>query len=174
MTTRTYNVLFLCKGNSARSIIAEAYLNSKNSHLRGFSAGASPLGRIHPLALQVVRDLGVATDGLRSKNWSEFTQAGAPLMDLVINLCDEPAGEKCPVLPGEPVTAQWAIPDPSAASGVGWEQTRAFVTAAGYLRRRIDILLNFRMEMLDKLAVARLNAIGEWHKQDHRDALSPR
>lgn len=159
--TRTYNVLFLCKGNSARSIIAEAYLNSHHAHLNGFSAGAEPRGYIHPLALAVLQNVNLPADGLRSKSWDEFASPASPVMDLIINLCDERSGEECPGWPGQPVTAHWGIPDPAAVEGPEFVQRQAFFTTLGYLRRRIDILLNFRMKHLDKIAIKRLDAIGE-------------
>lgn len=161
MPGRTYNVLFLCKGNSARSIIAEAYLNSQApSHLHAFSAGAQPRGHIHPLALDVLRNLEIPTGLLRSKSWDEFARPGAPIMDLIINLYDEPAGEECPAWPGQPVTAHWGIPDPAAVQGTELEQRAAFAETVRYLRRRIDILLNFPMDKLDKIAIKRLDDIG--------------
>lgn len=174
MTRRIYNVLFLCKGNSARSVLAEAYLNSRMAHLRGFSAGAAPSGEIHPGALRALNDWHVPIDGLRSKSWDEFTAPGAPVMDLVINLCDDATGEACPQWPGQPVTAQWSIPDPAIAQGQEWEQARAFNMVAGYLKRRIDILLSFRMDQLDAIAVRRLNEMGKWGAEDRPDMLTAR
>ncbi len=165
----SYNVLFLCKGNSARSILAEAYLNSRNGHLRGFSAGAAPRGHIHPGALQVLNNLKISPDGLRSKSWDEFSRPGAWVMDLVINLCDEAVGEECPVWPGQPITARWSIPDPAIVQGAEWEQAHAFNTVTGYLRRRVDILLSFRMDQLDQIAINRLNEIGRWQAEDRPD-----
>lgn len=174
MSQRIYNVLFLCKGNSARSILAEAYLNSRRAHLRGFSAGAAPRGEIHPGALRVLDDWHAPSEELRSKSWDEFASPDAPAMDLIINLCDDATGEECPQWPGQPVTAQWSIPDPAAEQGSQWERARAFNTVAGYLKRRIDILLSFRMDQLDALAIKRLNEIGRWRTEDKPDTQTAR
>lgn len=172
MPERVFNVLFLCKGNSARSIIAEAYLNSRNTrHLRAFSAGARPRGFVHPMALEVLRTLKIPTDGLRSKSWDEFAHPSAPVMDLIINLCDLGVGEECPTWPGQPVTSNWGIPDPAAVEGSEAEQGQAFLEAVRYLRRRIDILVNFGMDKLDKVAIKRLDDIGRRQPDESTGAL---
>lgn len=135
MANRVLNVLFLCTGNSARSIIAEAILNHEgNGRFRAFSAGSTPRGEVHPLTLQVLRSFNYPTDGLRSKSWSEFSAPGAPEMDLVFTVCDTAAGEACPVWPGQPMTAHWGIDDPVAVQGAETTRIAAFVTATRYLR----------------------------------------
>ena len=172
MPERVFNVLFLCKGNSARSIIAEAYLNSrKPRHLRAFSAGAQPRGYVHPMALDVIRNLKIPTDGLRSKSWDEFARPSEPAMDLIINLCDLAAGEECPTWPGQPVTSNWGIPDPAAVRGTEAEQGQAFLETVRYLRRRIDILLNLGLDKLDKVAIKRLDDIGRRQPDESAEAL---
>lgn len=173
MPSRTYNVLFLCKGNSARSIIAEAYLNSLHSHLHGFSAGAEPRGLIHPLALDVLHNLKLPTDGLRSKSWDEFASPAAPVMDLIINLCDEPAGEECPTWPEQPVSAHWGIPDPAIVEGSEVNKHQAFFRTVGYLRRRIDILVNFRMKHLDRITIKRLDDMGKRQADEFDELEAP-
>lgn len=156
MTGRVYNVLFLCTGNSARSIIAEAYLNSKEApHMRAFSAGGTPRGYVHPNALELLETLKIPIDNLRSKSWDEFSSPGAPIMDLIVNLCDQTAGEECPSWPGQPVTSSWSIPDPATIEGSELLKRLGFRDVGTYLRRRIDILLSFRMEMLDRIAIKR-------------------
>lgn len=156
MAERVYNVLFLCTGNSARSIIAEAMLNAKAApHMRAFSAGGTPRGFIDPHALAVLNSLNIPTDALRSKSWDEFSQPDAPVMDLIINLCDQAVNEECPSWPGQPITASWSIPDPVTIQGSELEKTVGFRDVTGYLRRRIDILLAFRMKNLEKLAIKR-------------------
>jgi arsenate reductase len=163
---RTYNMLFLCTGNSARSIMAEAYLNSRGKHIRGFSAGSFPRGNIHPLALEWLRNLNIPTDALRSKSWNEFSVAGAPKMDFIVTVCDQAAGEVCPIWPGNPVTANWSIPDPAAATGTEAERRAAFGQAFSFLKRRIDLFLEFRFEHLDRIAIRRrLDQIGQEAKE---------
>lgn len=155
MTNRTYNMLFLCTGNSARSILAEAYLNSKHSHLHGFSAGSFPRGSVHPYALDLLRTSRIPVDGLRSKSWNEFAAPSAPKMDFIVTVCDQAASEVCPVWPGNPVTANWGIPDPATAEGTEVEKRYAFMQAFAYLRRRIDLFLEFRFDQLDRIAIKR-------------------
>lgn len=153
MSDRVFNILFLCKGNSARSIIAEACLRSRNtSHLRAFSAGSTPLGYVQPLALDVLRQAGISTEGLRSKSWNEFSAPDAPVMDLVINLCEETRGEDCPSWPGRPATAYWAIPDPAAVRGTEIQRRAAYARALAYLKQRADFLEHFSPEQLANLA----------------------
>lgn len=134
------NVLFLCTGNSARSILAEALLNRDGAgRYRAFSAGSQPKGVPHPAAIALLDELGLATSQLRSKSWEEFSGPDAPTMDMIITVCDSAAGETCPIWPGHPTTAHWGIEDPAAVEGVG--QRQAFVDAMTYLKRRIDLLL---------------------------------
>lgn len=159
--SRTRNVLFLCTGNSARSIIAEALLNRDGAgRFRAFSAGSFPKGRVHPMALEVLRDLGIATDGLRSKGWDEFAGPGAPPLDFIITVCDNAAGEICPIWPGKPVTAHWGIADPAAVEGPA--QRRAFTAALHSLRNRISSFLSLPIESFDAMRLTeRLREIGK-------------
>lgn len=162
MSTRTYNVLFLCTGNSARSILAEALLNSLgNGRFKGYSAGSYPKGVVHPIALAMLRAHGLPTTGLRSKSWDEFAQPDAPPMDFVFTVCDNAAGETCPIWPGQPITAHWGIPDPAAVTGADEAVRRAFSTAFKELRTRIALFLSLPIEKLDRLILkTRLNEIG--------------
>jgi len=163
MSDRVFNVLFLCTGNSARSIMAESMLR----HLGGgrfnaYSAGSRPRGAVNPLALKTLQIWGFPTEGLRSKDWSEFAQPAAPVMDFVLTVCDQAAGETCPVWPGQPMTAHWGIEDPAAVEGTQIEKERAFALAAKYLRNRISILISLPIASLDEIALHnRLRAIGE-------------
>ena len=153
MPDRVFNILFLCKGNSARSIIAEAYLRSRNNpHLRAFSAGSVALGYVQPLALKVLQEADVPTENLRSKNWNEFSGPDAPIMDLVINLCEETKGEDCPSWPGRPATAHWAIPDPAIVEGSEAQKRAAYTRALAYLKQRTDFLEHFTLEQLENLS----------------------
>lgn len=152
MSDRVYNVLFLCTGNSARSILAEALLNRDGAgRFRAFSAGSYPKGSVHPMAVKVLSDLGFPTDGFRSKSWDEFAAPGAPQIDFVITVCDDAAGEVCPVWPGKPMTAHWGIEDPAAVESEG--QREAFLTALRYLNNRISLFLNLPLGSLDKMSV---------------------
>ncbi|NNM73867.1 arsenate reductase ArsC [Enterovirga aerilata] len=162
MPERVYNVLFLCTHNSARSILAEALLNHLGGgRFRAFSAGSEGGPGPKPLALKVLADEGIPTDRLRSKTWDEFAKPGAPVMDMVITVCDDAAGEVCPVWPGQPITAHWGIEDPSRVEGPEIERERAFVTAARYLRNRIAVLLSLPVASLDQLALtSRVREIG--------------
>ena len=138
MTTRVFNVLFLCTGNSARSIFAESILTKLGSgRFRAFSAGSHPKGEVHPMALEVLKEYDYPHEGYRSKNWREFEAADVPEMDFVITVCDNAAGETCPVWPGQPMTAHWGIEDPAAVEGDG--QKLAFIKAFNHLRRRIEL-----------------------------------
>ncbi|MDW8469501.1 MAG: arsenate reductase ArsC [Burkholderiales bacterium] len=159
---RVFNVLFLCTGNSARSILAEAYLNARGGgRFRAFSAGSRPAGRVNPLALELLAARGIATDALRSKSWDEFAQPAAPRMDLVITVCDSAAGEHCPFWPGQPITAHWGVPDPAAVAGDDEARRRAFAIAFERLRARIDRLLELPIESLEPRALReRLAEIG--------------
>ncbi len=160
MTHRPINVLFLCTGNSARSIMAEAVLTRDGAgRFNAFSAGSQPKGEPHPMALEVLRDFGFPHELFRSKSWSEFSEAGAPEIDLIITVCDNAAGEICPVWPGRPVTAHWGIDDPAAVEGPG--QKAAFIAALGYMRRRIELLVALPYQALDELTLrSRLSEIG--------------
>lgn len=161
MTDKIYNVLFLCTGNSARSILAEALLNRDcQGRFRAFSAGSHPKGDVHPMALELLNSLDFPTDGLRSKSWDEFAEAGAPVFDFIFTVCDNAAGESCPVWLGHPMTAHWGIEDPAAVEGPG--QRQAFLTALRYLQNRIALFLNLPIERLDQMAMKRsLREIGE-------------
>ena len=160
MTGTTYNVLFLCTGNSARSIMAEAILNREGKGcFHGFSAGSYPRGEVHPAALALLDELSIPTDGLRSKSWDQFAQAGAPQMDFIFTVCDSAAGETCPIWPGHPTTAHWGIEDPAKVEGQ--EQRQAFVTALTYLKARISLFMALPIEDIDEMALeAKLRAIG--------------
>ncbi len=156
MTDAIFNVLFLCTGNSARSIIAESILNKDGAgRFRAFSAGSHPKGDVHPLALRVIRDFGYPTNGVRSKGWDEFAVPGAPEMDFVFTVCDNAAGEVCPVWPGQPVTAHWGIEDPAAAAGSQLERETAFVTAFRHLKNRIAVFTALPLAKLDRIALKR-------------------
>ena len=154
--TGTYNVLFLCTGNSARSIMAEAYTNHRcGGRFRAYSAGSHPKGELHPSAIELLSAHGIPTEGLRSKSWDEFAVAGAPEMDFVFTVCDQAAGEACPVWPGTPMTAHWGVADPAAAGGTPAHQSFAFRRAFSELTNRINLFANLRIEELDKLALHR-------------------
>ena len=136
------NVLFLCTGNSARSILAEAYLNhAGKGRYRAYSAGSHPNGKVNPLALELLRENGISTDGLRSKSWDEFAVAGAPPLDFVFTVCDNAAGEVCPIWPGRPSKGHWGVPDPAAVQGSDDHKRRAFRDAFVRLSSRIDAFL---------------------------------
>ena len=154
------NVLFLCTGNSARSILAEALLNRDGAgRFRAFSAGSFPKGAIHPMALEILADRGLPTEGLRSKSWDEFAGPDAPPLDLIFTICDNAAGEICPIWPGKPVTAHWGIEDPAAVEGDG--QRQAFLTAFRALGGRIERLLALPVESMDAATLKqRLSEIG--------------
>jgi arsenate reductase len=148
------HVLFICTGNSARSIIAEGLLNHMGKgRFVGHSAGSHPKGRVHPQALQTLAWLGIPTDGFRSKSWDEFAQPGAPQMDFVFTVCDQAAGEACPFWPGQPMTAHWGTPDPAAVEGPDDTKAQAFRDTAVTLRRRLELLLALPLDKLEPLAV---------------------
>ena len=151
----THNALFICTGNSARSILAEAVLNALGAArgFRAYSAGSHPKGAVHPLALRTLAAHGIATAGLRSKPWDEFAAPGAPAMDFVFTVCDQAAGETCPIWPGQPTTAHWGLPDPAAADGSDQEKAQAFVDAFVTLKRRIELMLALPLQDLDRLAL---------------------
>ncbi len=161
MSDAVYNVLILCTGNSARSILGEVLVGQLGSgKFRGFSAGSHPKGQVHPMALEVLRDFGFPTEGLRSKNWAEFSAPDAPQMDFIITVCDNAAGEACPVWLGHPVTAHWGIPDPAAVEGEG--QKDAFLKACSQLTARIERLVAISQEGSSKDEIAaKLQAIGD-------------
>jgi arsenate reductase (thioredoxin) len=151
---RVYNVLFLCTGNSARSILAEVLLNQGGKvRFRAYSAGSFPKGEVNPHAIRVLETLKLPTDGLRSKSWDEFAKPGAPPFDFIITVCDNAAGEVCPIWSGKPVTAHWGIPDPAAAEGSDAEIAAAFATAARQLRARIDLFLNLPLTSIDRMTI---------------------
>jgi arsenate reductase (thioredoxin) len=156
------NVLFLCTGNSARSILAESLTNHwGKGRFRGFSAGSFPKDVVHPLALALLHELGLPSEGFRSKSWNEFAGPGAPQMDFVITVCDQAAGEACPLWPGRPVLAHWSVPDPAAASGSESERRQAFRDAFTALERRVKRLVDLPIQTLDDDAIAReTRAIG--------------
>lgn len=153
-TERIYNVLFLCTGNSARSIIAEGLLNHLGKgRFRGYSAGSMPKGEVHPIALATLKKLELPTTGYRSKSWDEFTLPDAPLLDFIITVCDNAAGETCPVWPGQPVTAHWGVPDPAAVEGSEVEKHLAFADTARVFRRRIELFLSLPLRSLDSMSL---------------------
>src|SRR6516162_7472170 len=156
MSGKTYNVLFLCTGNSARSIMAEALLEHwGKERFKGYSAGSFPKGAVHPLALDLLEKAHLDTSGLRSKSWDEFAKPAAPVMDFVFTVCDQAAGEVCPVWPGNPVTAHWGVPDPAAVEGPEAEKIRAFRYAYQALETRIKLFTSLRLEALDRMAIKR-------------------
>ncbi|WP_310468215.1 arsenate reductase ArsC [Sphingomonas sp.] len=159
--SKTYNVLFLCTGNSARSILAEAILNRESrGRFRAFSAGSHPKGEVHPTALATLDEMGFRTDGYRSKAWEEFAAEGAPDLDFVFTVCDNAAGEMCPVWPGQPMTAHWGIEDPAAVEGEA--QRRAFRAAFFALQRRIGLFLALPLDSIDELSLQKkLGDIGK-------------
>jgi arsenate reductase len=159
---RPYNVLFLCTGNSARSIIAEAILNKiGGGRFRAWSAGSQPKGRVNPRTLTLLRGLGFDTSGFRSKSWDEFAKPGAPALDFVFTVCDNAAGEACPVWPGKPITAHWGISDPAEATGTEAQIGQAFSDAYRMLNQRIGLFTSLPIASLDKLTLQnRLREIG--------------
>lgn len=161
MSTRPLNVLFLCTGNSARSILAEAILNRDGGgRFRAFSAGSNPTGTVNPWAVHTLDKLGYPAEGYRSKSWDEFAQG--PQFDLIFTVCDSAAAETCPIWPGRPVSAHWGIPDPAAVEGNDAEKAAAFLDAFRMLKRRIDLLLALPLDSLEEIALRRkLQAIGQ-------------
>lgn len=158
-----YNVLFLCTANSARSIMAEAITNQLGKgRLHGFSAGSTPAGRVHPMALELLKETGLPTEGLSSKSWDAYSGAGAAQMDFIITLCDRAADEPCPVWPGRPITAHWSVPDPAIAAESPEQLRKSFYLAMQILQQRISLMLALRMEALDRLSIqARLAEIAK-------------
>ena len=159
----TYNVLFLCTGNSARSIIAEVLLNRiGRERFRAFSAGSHPRGEVHPLTLKLLAELGESTEGLRSKGWDEFARPDAAPLDFVFTVCSKAAGEQCPVWPGQPMTARWGVPDPAAATGSDEDKRRAFFSAYSVLGARLNFFLSLPLDRLDRLRLkGELDKIGK-------------
>jgi len=162
MSAKSYNVLFLCTGNSARSIMAESILRKEGKgRFIAYSAGSQPKTKINPLAIETLDDLGYPTAGLRPKSWDEFAVPGAPSMDFVFTVCDNAAGEACPVWPGQPMTAHWGIEDPAAVESADYEKRAAFRQALRYLKRRISLFLSLPIENLDQLTLrSRIVEIG--------------
>lgn len=163
MTARPYNVLFLCTGNSARSIMAEALMNQRGApDFAAYSAGSHPSGAVRPEALRQLETAHLRTAGLRSKSWDEFAQPGAPIMDFVFTVCDNAANEVCPVWPGQPITAHWGIADPAAVKGTDEQVGKAYRDAFLLLDRRISVFLNLPFATMDRLALKKeLHAIGQ-------------
>ena len=159
---RAYNALFLCTGNSARSILGEAILNKIGAgKFMAYSAGSQPKGEVNPHALALLKRLGFPTEGLRSKSWDEFAKPGAPVMDFVFTVCDNAANEVCPVWPGQPMTAHWGVPDPAAVTGDEKAIEDAFRQAFAILQRRIELFANLPVKTLDRMSLQqRLNEIG--------------
>ena len=162
MSDHAYNVLFLCTGNSARSILAEVIMNQVGGgRFKAYSAGSQPNGRVNPFAIELLKKNSLPTDGLRSKSWDEFAAPGAPQLDFVFTVCDNAAGEVCPMWPGQPVTAHWGVEDPAAVEGTDDEKRRAFAQAYTVLRNRIQMFASLRFSALDRLALTdRLREIG--------------
>jgi protein-tyrosine-phosphatase len=163
MADKLYNVLYLCTGNSARSILAESVLNRLgNGKFRGFSAGSFPKGEVHPYALELLERQNYPTKHLRSKSWDEFAKPGAEPLDFVFTVCDNAAGEVCPIWPGQPMTAHWGLPDPAAAEGSEAERRLAFAETLRMLRNRIGVFANLPIKSLDKISLQnRLREIGQ-------------
>jgi arsenate reductase len=163
VTQTVFNVLFICTGNSARSILAEGLMNQiGKGRFRAFSAGSHPKGAVHPLALKELASLRIPTDGFRSKSWDEFVTPGAPKLDFVFTVCDQAAGEVCPLWPGQPMTAHWGMPDPAAVEGSDEAKAQAFHSAAVTMKRRLELMLALPMQSLDQLSLQReIQGIGE-------------
>ena len=159
-----YNVLFLCTGNSARSILAESILRKDGAgRFRAFSAGSTPKGTVHPMALRVLESVDYPIDGMRSKSWQEFAAPGAPVMDFVFTVCDNAAGEACPIWPGQPMTAHWGIEDPAAVEGTDLEKQAAFLTAFRYMKNRINAFASLPLRSIDDLSLGtKLRDIGRF------------
>jgi arsenate reductase len=171
MVERVFNVLFLCTGNSARSIMAEAILTREGAgRFKAFSAGSYPKGVLHPYAIDLLKKLNYRTDGFRSKSWDEFATENSPLLDFVFTVCDDAAGEVCPIWPGQPMTAHWGIPDPAAVEGTEAERRLAFAEAYRMLSNRISIFVNLPLTSLDRLALQkRLTEIGRTREADGKN-----
>lgn len=163
MDDRKFNILFLCTGNSARSVLAESTVNALgHGRFVAYSAGSHPGGKVNPFAVELLEKNGFPTAGLRSKSWDEFAAPGAPVMDFIITVCDNAAGEVCPLWPGKPVSAHWGVEDPAAAEGIDENKRKAFQTAFLILKRRIELLLALPVEKLDALALqGKMKEIGK-------------
>ena len=174
MSDRVYNVLFLCTGNSARSIMAECALNRwGRGRFRAFSAGSHPTGRVNPMALRLLQSFEYDTSGLRSKSWEEFTAPGAPVLDFVFTVCDSAAAETCPVWPGQPMTAHWSVEDPAAFVGSDDKTYQVFRRVYSYLDNRIKIFVSLPIASLDRMSLQKqLEAIGEELPMEPEDAGS--
>ena len=174
MPARVYNVLFLCTGNSARSILAEVLIERwGNGQFKGYSAGSFPRGEINPFAVKLLDQLGMPTAHLRSKGWDEFATPGAPIMDFVFTVCDQAAGEVCPLWPGQPVTAHWGIPDPAAEEGSEAERMLAYTDAYRVLERRIKLFLSLPLASLDRMTITRkVQEIGRLRSDAAEDQAS--
>ncbi len=172
MADKFYNVLFLCTGNSARSILAESIINKLGKgKFHGFSAGSCPKGQVHPIALALLRQLDFPTDGLRSKSWDEFATPDSVHLDFVFTVCDNAAGEVCPAWPGQPMTAHWGIPDPAAAQGTDVEKGFAFREAFRLMETRIKLFLSLPLASIDRMRLKeRLDAIGRTPNPSTDDA----
>jgi arsenate reductase (thioredoxin) len=159
----TYNVLFLCTGNSARSILAEAILNAEGrARFKAYSAGSHPTGKVNPFAIELLEQRRYPTDGLRSKNWEEFAVPGAPKLDFAFTVCDNAAGEICPVWPGQPISAHWGVDDPAAIEGSDEEKRKAFLKAFTVLQRRISLFASLQLDQIDELSLqSKLRDIGK-------------
>ena len=168
MESQPFNVLFLCTGNSARSVLAEQLMNYwGRGGFRGYSAGSHPKGQVHPIALDLLKHMKLPTDGLRSKSWDEFAAPGAPGLDFVFTVCDNAAGEVCPVWPGQPMTAHWGVPDPAAVEGSETERWLAFRQTFKELENRIKVFASLPIRSLDRLKLQeRLDAIGQSRSQE--------
>jgi arsenate reductase len=167
MDQRSFNVLFLCTGNSARSIIAEVLLNTIGAgKFKAFSAGSYPRGQVNPFAVEMLQKNRLPTEGLRSKSWDEFAAPGAPKLDFVFTVCDQAAGEMCPVWPGQPMTAHWGIEDPAAVEGSDDAKRKAFFKTYNELQRRLSILVSLPLDKVDRLTLKkRLEEIGKLREQ---------
>jgi arsenate reductase (thioredoxin) len=156
VSNNIYNVLFICTGNSARSILAEALMNHLGAgRFKAHSAGSHPNGAVNPFALETLAKLHISNDGFRSKNWDEFASSEAPVLDFVFTVCDQAAGEVCPVWPGQPMTAHWGLPDPAAFEGTDEQKAQQFMNTALTLKRRIELMLALPLATLDSLAIQR-------------------
>lgn len=174
MTDHIFNVLFLCTGNTARSVLAESILRKHGAgRFNAFSAGSQPKGVVNPFALKVLASFGYQTDGFRSKSWNEFSGEGAPKMDFVITVCDSAAGETCPFWPGQPMTAHWGIADPAAVEGTDIDKERAFVEAFRFMRNRIQAFAALPIKSLDALSLkAKMKEIGASEGSTSRESAS--
>ena len=163
MTDKVFNVLFLCTGNSARSVLAESQLNAMGKgRFRAYSAGSHPTGQVNPHTIEFLQKAGFPVDGLRSKSWDEFAAPDAPVMDFVLTVCDQAAGEQCPYWPGQPMTAHWGVPDPASVTGSEEAINKAFRDAAMVLRKRIELFISLPASAIDRLSMkAHLDQIGK-------------